>query len=247
MNNPKTNFGTLKVKILHNLIEAYTSGDKKAVKDVLGLIKVNDEFKELYLFYEEVEDMYIEDKELAEAYIENVERLLKEKTKSVSKFCKSLNKKLSGDKLVEVELYKNLDLLTEESTLKNMDKKILGKKMLVEHLTTKKTVMESTDEFTSNESLLHVLLTTKFNAEFDKALSEGEKKELKTILSITNEELEKNFITLKEEICDKLDGMSLEENDDTVKGKLKSALTETKRMSPTKYNYYKLQQLENGL
>jgi len=242
-----TKFGTLKVKILHNLTEAYIAGDKKNVKEILGLIKENNDFKGLYLFYEEVEKMYIEDKNLAEAYVDNVEKLLKEKTESVSKFCKSLDKKLSSENMVEVEIYKNLDLLTEESTLKNMDKKMLGKKKLVEHLTTKKTVTESADEFTSNESLLHVVLATKFNTEFEKTLTEEEKKELKTILSITNEELENNFNTLKEELCSKLNVLVTEEKDDEVKGKMKTALTETNRMQTTKYNYYKLQQLKNGL
>jgi len=247
MNKLKNNFGTLKVKILHTLTEAYISGDKGVVKDVLGLIRENNEFKELYLFYEEVENIYIEDKKLAEAYVENVERLLKDKTKSVSKFCKSLDKKFSGKNLVEVEVYKNLDLLTEESTLKNVDKKMLGKKRLIEHLTTKKPRSYEGGEFTSNENLLNVVLTNKFNAEFDKTLSEDEKKELQTILTITNKELGANFNTLKEEICEKLNGLVDEESDDTLKGKLKSALTETKRMAVTKYNYYKLQQLENGL
>jgi hypothetical protein len=241
------NFGTLKVKILHNLTEAYVSGDKKAVKEILSLIKENREFKELYLFYEEVENMYIEDKNLAESYVNNVEKLLKEKTKTVSKFSKSLDKKLIGENLVDVEVYKDLDLLAEDETLKNIDKKIVGKKRLVEHLTTKKELIESNSNFTSNENLLRIVLTTKFNTEFEKNLSEDEKKELKKILSITNEELVNDYNMLKEEVCEKLITMSLLEDDTDLKDKLSNVLTETKRMPVTKYNYYKLQQLKNGL
>ncbi len=242
-----TKFGSLKIKILHNLTEAYIAGDKKDVKEMLESIKGNNEFKELYLFYEEVENMYIEDKELAKVYVESVEKLLKEKTKRVSKYCKSLDKKFKAGNLVEVELYKNLDLLTEDDSLKNVDKKMLGKQKLVEHLTTKKELMESTDEYTSNENLLHVVLTNEFNAKFEESLTEDEKKELKKILSMPNEELTYDFNVLQEEMCSKLNDLSTEEEDTDVKGKLKTALTETKQMKITKYNYYKLQQLRNGL
>jgi len=242
-----TKFGTLKVKILHNLTEAYIAGDKKDVKEILKLIKENDEFKGLYLFYEEVETMYIEDKSLAKVYVENVEKLLKEKVKKVSKYCKTVDKKLKPGNLVEVELYKNLDLLIEDDDLKNIDKKMLGKQKLVEHLTTKKDLKESTSEFTSNENLLHVVLTNEFNNKFDGSLTESEKVELTKILSMPNEELTYDFNVLQEEVCSKLESMATEEVDPDVKGKLKSALTETKQMKTTKYNHYKLQQLKNGL
>lgn len=242
-----TKFGSLKIKILHNLTEAYIAGDKKDVKEILESIKENNEFKELYLFYEEVENMYIEDKALAKVYVENVEKLLKEKVKKVSKYCKSVDKKLKPGNLVEVELYEYLDLLIEDDDLKNIDKKMLGKQKLVEHLTTKKELTESADEYTSNENLLHVVLANEFNSKFDDSLTESEKIELKKILSIPNEELTYDFNVLQEEICSKLNDLSTEEEDTDVKGKLKSALTETKQMKITKYNYYKLQQLKNGL
>ena len=242
-----TKFGSLKIKILHNLTEAYIAGDKKDVKKILESIKENNEFKELYLFYEEVENMYIEDKEIAKVYVESVEKLLKEKTKRVSKYCTSFNKQLKDGNLVEVELYEYLDLLTEDDSLKNVDKKMLGKKKLVEHLTTKKNPTESADEYTSNENLLHVVLAGEFNTKFEESLTENEKKELKKILSISNEELTYDFNVLQEEICSKLNSMVTEEVDTDVKGKLKTALLETTRMKTTKYNYYKLQQLRNGL
>ncbi len=242
-----TKFGTLKTKILHCLTEAYTAGNKKEVKEILQSIKENKEFKELYLFYEEVENMYLDDKELAKLYVENVEKLLMEKTKRVSKYSKSLDKKLKSENLVEVDLYKNLDLLAEEDTLKTVDKKMLGKKKLVEHLTTKKELTESTSEFTNNEGLLLVVLSSEFNGKFGDSLSEGEKEELQKLLTIPNDQLVNEFNTLKEQVDEKMNCMLTEEQDEVVKGKLKESLTEAKALPPTKYNYYKLQQLKNGL
>jgi len=247
MSKQQNKFGTLKVKILHNLTEAYANGDKQTVKEILKLIKENKEFKELYLFYDEVENMYIEDKEVAKMFVESVEGLLKEKIKNISKHCNDIDKKLKVENFYEVEIYKNLDILTEDDNLKNIDKKILGRKKLVEHLTTKKEIMESSNDYTTNENLLHVVLTNRFNDDFEKSLTESEKNELTQILTITNEDLKTNVTVLKEEISEKINDLMESENDEAVTQKLKAVLDETNRIPITKYNYYKLLQLKNGL
>jgi len=247
MTTPMTKFGELKIKILHNLTEAYIIGDKKRVKELLTILKENNDFRELYLFYEEIEKINLDDKEVAKVYVENVEKLLKEKTKKVSKYCKLIDKKLNGENLTEVEVYKILDLLIEEDTLKNIDKKVLGRQKLVEFLTTKKDLVESTNEYTNNEHLLQFVLAEKFNNDFEKMLSEDEKTELSKILSMTTEDLVDGFNTLKEEVRSTLDDMVIVEADTGLKEKLRTTLTETGKMKVTKYNYYKLQQLKNGL
>jgi len=78
-------------------------------------------------------------------------------------------------------------------------------------------------------------------------LSEEDKTKLSEILTMSQEELESGFNTLKEEVNEKLDDMILNESDDTVKNKLNAVLKEAGDRQPTKYNYYKLQQLKNGL
>jgi len=242
-----TKFGSLKTKILHNLTESYIAGDKKRTKEILKILKENRDFKELYLFYEEIEGMYLDDKEVAKVYVESVETLLKSKVKKVSKYCKQVEKTLTGDYLVEVEVYKNLDSLVEDDSLKNVDKKILGKKKLVEFLTTKKDLSESSNDYTDNEHLLHFVLAERFNNDFEKMLSEEDKLKLSEILSMSNETLENEFNTLKEEVSGKIDDMTLNESDSLIKDKLDLALKESQQMPPTKHNYYKLQQLRNGL
>jgi len=242
-----TKFGSLKIKILHNLTESYIAGDKSKVKETLNLLKENTDFKELYLFYEEIEAMYIDDKSVAKLYVESVEKLLKQKMSKVEKYCKKIDKKLTTGNLSEVEVYKNLDVLLEDDNLKNVDKKIIGRKNLVEFLTSKKEVNESTNIHTSNEHLLHFVLAERFNNDYEKMLSEEDKTKLSEILTMSQEELESGFNTLKEEVNEKLDDMILNESDDTVKNKLNAVLKEAGDRQPTKYNYYKLQQLKNGL
>ena len=63
-------FGVIKTKILNKLTESYANENKAEIKDILTLIKENKEFKEMYLFYEEIENKYIEDKETAKLYVE---------------------------------------------------------------------------------------------------------------------------------------------------------------------------------
>lgn len=247
MKKPMNKFGIIKTKVLNNLTEAYAKGDKKTVQKLLKLLKENKEFKELYLFYEEIEKMYIEDKNLAEEYVKNVEQLLKQKVKNVQKYCKVINKDLNEGNVVEVDLYKNLDVLSEEDTLKNIDKKIFGRKQLVEHLTSKKELNESKGVYTKNENLLHVVLASKFNEDFENSLSESESEELKRLLSISNEELEAEFKTVKESVSKKINKLISEEENIELKEKLRTALQEAERMKITKLNYHKLQQLRNGL
>lgn len=238
--------GELKIKILNDLTESYIAGDKKNVKDVFGLVTENKDFRELYLFYEEIENLHLEDEEFAKLYVENVEALLKKKVEKVEKYYKKITKGFPKDVIKEVEVYSYLDVLTENDTLKNIDKKIMARKKLVEHLTTKKEITE-TATHTGNEQLLHFVLAERFNNDFDKMLSEEDKTKLGEILSMSHDELTTQFDTLKEDIGEKIDEMMLTEEEDTVKSKLDDVLTESRKLPMTKYNYYKLQQLRNGL
>ena len=119
-------FGELKTRILYNLTEAYASGDKKESKRILKMVSENKDFRELYLFYDDVENINIEvkEKDTAVLYVENIEKLLKEKMKIISQYCKSIDKKLIKESPDNVELYSNLDLLSEDLHLNNINQKL---------------------------------------------------------------------------------------------------------------------------
>ena len=63
------NFGALKTKLLNKLTESYAKENKAEIKSILSTIKENKEFKEMYLFYEEIENKFFEDKEIAKLYV----------------------------------------------------------------------------------------------------------------------------------------------------------------------------------
>jgi hypothetical protein len=241
-------FGVLKSKMLTKLTESYNQNNKKEVKDILNTIKENKEFKEMYLFYEEIENKYFEDKDIAKLYVEEVSSILKNQTKNISEFTKSLDTKIGNIEINENELYTLLDQLSENDNLNNVDKKVIAKKKLVEHLTTKKEIkIEESTTYTSNENLLHAVLANNFNVLYSNSLNEEQKEQLKNILSISKDDLEVKTIELKESILNQVGSILNESNDSDLKTKLNSVKNEVEELKPSRYNYYRLIELKNGL
>ncbi len=246
-------FGVIKTKMLTKLTESYSKENKKEVKDILSEIKKNKEFKEMYLFYEEIENKYIDDKETAKLYVEGVSTMLsnsmvKGTSEGLSTFCDSLNEKLGDIEIQSNEIYESLDILSEKDTLSNIEQKVIAKKKLVEHLTTKKEIQESKDStLVPNESLLQAVLANNFNVLYSNTLSESQKEELKNILSIPQEELSIKTTELKESIINQVSTLLNESSDNDLTTKLNKVKDEVTQMTTSKYNYYRLTELKNGL
>lgn len=240
-------FGILKSKILQSLTESYVNGDKKKMKEILSLIK-NKDLKELYIFYEQMENKYIEDKESAILFVEEIRPLLKEKIQNINSLSKDINKIIGDIEINESTLYSDLDMIMEDDKLSNIDKKIKSKKNLVEHLTSKKEIKETTKVvFTENESLLHAVLANNFNMIYENTLNESQKRELIEILSMSNEKLTESFNLLKESIDNKVMKLLNEEQNSDVIEKLNQVEDELRKMNVSKYNYYRLIQLDGGI
>lgn len=241
-------FGILKTKILQKFTDAYANGNKSEIKKILKLIKENEDFRKLYLFYEEIENKYIEDKNDAELFINSIVPILKEHKSKITKFSKDLNQKIGENSINENTIYSFLDTILEDNTLKNIDTKINARKKLVEHLIKPKEIVTTeTIPIIENEALLHSILTNNFNILYGSTLTEEEQAQLKEIVKISTNELETNFKSLQEDVIIKMTEMINEEKNQDLKSKLITASDEAKQMKPTKYNYYKLQQLKNGL
>ena len=241
-------FGVIKSKLLNKLTESYANENKAEIKNVLTTIKENKNFKEMYLFYEEIENKYIDDKETAQLYVEGVAGILKQQMDEISNFCKSLNKLINVEAISENEIYNSLDILIENDSLSNIEKKVKAKKKLVEHLTTKKEITESKDAtLVPNETLLNAVLANNFNVLYSNTLSESEKGELKNILSLPYDELIGKTTELKESITTQVTSLINESKDSELLTKLNKVKEEVTGMFPTRYNYYRLIELKNGL
>lgn len=241
-------FGIIKTKILNKLTESYKKEDKSEMKDILKTIKENKEFKEMYLFYEEIENKYIEDKETAKLFVEGVESMINQQKNGLLEFCQSLDKKLGDIEITKNELYESLDQLMVKDSLLNIENKINAKKYLYDYLTKKKDNKEINKEvYTVNENLLTSVLANNFNVLYGNTLNEEQQTTLKNILSLSQDDLLTKTEELKEGILDKVDTLLNESTDLEFKNKLDSVKKEVNEMSPSKYNYYRLSELKNGL
>jgi hypothetical protein len=251
------NFGSLKMKLLKKITESYIKNNKDELKDILSIIKENKDFKELYLLYEDIENKDIEDIDVAKDYIDQISSLLKTKNLKEGKFGLSgilneLDKELKDIKVEDNnEIYQMLDLLSENDSLLNVDKKISAKKKLINFLTRKKNkeVNENkTSLFTQNQNLLNAVLTNNFNSVFSNSLNEEDKKELKDILSLSDDKINEKIKDLKENIFFKIDSTILESKDNLeLITKLNQVKREVSSMKNSKYSYFKLKELKNGL
>jgi hypothetical protein len=251
------NFGLLKMKLLKKITESYVKNEKGELKDVLNTIKENKDFKELYLLYEDIENKEIEDVDVAKDYIDQIGSLLKTKNLKEGKF--GLNKILNEleEELKDIqvednnEIYKMLDLLSENDSLLNVDKKISAKKKLIDFLTRKKNKEVNENKFsvfTENQNLLNAVLTNNFNSIFNNSLNEEDKKELKDILSLSDDKINDKIKDLKENIFFKIDSIISESKDNLeLITKLNDVKTEVLKMKNSKHSYYKLNELKNGL
>jgi hypothetical protein len=240
-------FGIIKSKLVKKLTESYISKNKSEIKEIVGIMKSNKEFKDLYLFYEDVETKFIDDPETAKLYAEEIGHMLKNKNILVENTCDLLSKKLDGVVIENNAVYDALDQLLDIDSLKNIEKKVKAKKKIFDYVTTeKKRAIAETTEFTKNETLLHAVMANDFNSYYSETLNEEEQDELKKILSLSKEELQNNMNSLKEELLNKIDKIitesSQDKNDDVIE-KLEKVKTEVKNSDTSRYNYYKLKTL----
>ena len=173
---------------------------------------------------------------------------MKEKSKEIEKTVKNINESIGSVEAEKNEIYDMLDLLSENDTLLNIDKKVIAKKELVNFLTTKKEINESTPKiYSKNENLLLAVLSNNFNVLYNDSMNESQKEEFKNIMSISTEDLKTKTVELQETILNKVNNLLNESDDLEMKEKLNNVKDEVSKMIPTKFSYYKLVQLKNGL
>lgn len=239
-------FGTLKTKILQGLVESYNKDHITKWKTNLKEITKNKELKDMYLFYENFEKQHIDDKETAILYVEEISKFLQNKRDIINESINNLT--IEDIDAEENEIYASLDQLFENDSLNNIHKKVLAKKKLVNFLMEKKKEeVADVENFTLNENLLLNVLTNDFNLVYDKTLSEDEKNTLKDLLSLSESEMNDKSETLKKEILDKVNEILSESIDNELKNKLKQVQDEVNSMDISRFNYYRLSELQKGL
>ena len=244
-----SNFGKLKSKLLTKLTESYNSGNKNEIKRLIKKIKSNKNLVEVHNFYEEMENTYFQHIDSAKLYVETLEPHFINRMKLISGDCKDLNKLLKDVVSESNELYECLDILSEENNIHNISKKIESRKKLIDFLVTEKPkkVVEESSVRIDNDSLLNAVLVNNFNIKFSDFLNESQKESFSKIMSMSNEELINEMSLVRTELNSKIENLLGESTDDVMVEKLKKVKSDVNESEITKYNYYKLTELKNGL
>jgi hypothetical protein len=241
-------FGKIKCKIVSKLSDSYTKQDKKYIKDTLSLIKENKDFVESYVLYENIENKYFGDSETAKFYVEELSKSLNGKSKSLKKFLDKINETIGDVQIKNISVYDSLDCLMEEDNLLNIENKVKAKIDLVNYLTSKKEIVETTiKSHSKNENLLYAVLANNFNVLYDSSLNENEKNELKNVLSLNHDDLEKSIKDLKESVNDKISKLLSESSETELNDKLNKVKNEIQEMNTSRVNYIRLKQLKSDL
>jgi hypothetical protein len=242
-------FGNVKSRILKQLTEAYIAKDKKLISSIINLIKENSTFFEVYKIYDIVEEKQFDDKDIALTYVNEVSELLEGKSAILKKQYKKFNGILIESKTEKNKLYDALDHLLDTNNIRNIDKKIIAKKTIVEFLTKKEPVQENlkVENFTSNEALLTTVLINNFNSKFSSLLEDEDKEKLKEIMTFSFDEIKEKIEESKNNIREKLKILSEENNTLEVNNKLQAVANRIEEMDDSRLSYYKITQLEKDL
>jgi len=243
-----SNFGNVKTKLLVKLTESFTSDKKSDVKDLLKQIKSNKNLIEMYLFYEDVENKHIPNVDTARLFVEQIENLLVEKSKLLGEEEFNLSNILKSVTPLKNEIYDCLDVLSEQSSLLNVEKKVNAKQRLISHLTSPKSsnVSESTS-YTDNQSLLTAVLVNNFNTKFTDFMNEEQKETFKKIVSMKSEELNREMNSLRESMSQKIEKILTESSDSSLLTKLTEVKKNITESEISKFNYYRLIELNKNL
>lgn len=249
MINKMKKFGQIKETILENMVNFYTNDKKNELSELIQQINEDKKFKELYVLYEDIEDIYFDNKDSAKYFVDELSNSLKGKYALVNETCKKISRKYNSNEYKN-ELYKNLDVLLEEDSISTIKKKLNAKIDLIEYfLKNKKTekISESLKP-TVNNKLLMSLLVSNYNTVYDITLSEEEKQELKKIINeVNHSNIESKVNELKEELLNQINKNLQEEKNEELIEKFKIVKEEISNITPSRYNYYKLNSLKNGL
>jgi hypothetical protein len=171
-------FGKYKHSITNTLVNNYAKKEnfKKTFHGVMSQLKENKESREFFVLYGEIENKKFNDKKLAESYLDEVIKTLKNK-KSKLVIPNNIN-----NKLIENKIYSKLDSLIFNESVKSIEKNLLNRRELLEHLTRPGT-KEKTNKTVTSTSLLSNLVTRKFNEKYS-SLSEDDRSKLKKLLSL---------------------------------------------------------------
>lgn len=240
-------FGQLKSNLDQMMVQSYGKENFKTVmKEFKKNILSNKAISEMYFIYNDLSSQKGINKEIANEYVNEsfvkLSDLISSNQKKIDELYKWVKTNLDGD--VDNE-YSNIDFVVYENKVTNLERILETKKQIKNLLTTtkKEKVQESVNIPLS--SMLKIVTNT-FNKEYSN-ISEDEKKELKSLLSLNKKQISEEIKSLRESVISKLEGRIEESEDVELKDKINNTIQRIKESDSDLISLYKLKQLEQGL
>lgn len=230
-------FGEVKSVIEESLIQSYKDSKnfKNVLKEFHHNILTNKGLSKLYSLYDDLttEKGFSESeaKEYLEEGISTIKSILKE-----SKLPKFSAKKIDNK-------YKNLDTLAYNKNI-NISERITAKKNLLENL------MKSSSNSAESINLpltSMVSIANQTMKSFVETMDEGTKKEFFKVLKSDQNDLEKEFTTLKENTIKKLETLLENQKEFELKTKISETIDRLKLEEFNQMNFLKISSLEKSI
>jgi hypothetical protein len=236
-------FGILKSKIENCLVESYKKDTLKRDMFVFEeLVLKNKSLSTLYFLYDELSKNKGLNESIVNEYI-NESIVLFENT--ISKIntndVKDVNQWIGH--IVSENRYQDIDNLFSNNA-STIEEKLKSKKTISENLKKDPTKVKEVIEvpLKSMVEVANKTIKTYLND-----LTEGEKKQLNTLLSTPDDKLNKKYEFLKEDVIEKLETLLTESEDSETNQKINETIEKLQTENYDKLNYFKLKQLNENI
>lgn len=234
-------FGLIKSKIEKHLTDSYQRGSfKYEMKNFKTKVLENKNISKAFHLYNELSDCKNLNESTAKDFVDECIRIYESLDLKKSEI-DLVNKWLSN--VVCENNYKDIDQILSKNVL-NVIEKVQSKNRIVETLMSSPKKIDPVAKIPVS-SMLNI--ANKTFSEFISKLDESEKKELLSIISLTDEDLNTSFIELQEKSIKKLEGMIITENDEELNNRISETIENIKNQKSDKISFFKLKNLYNSI
>jgi len=237
------NFGIIKSRIEHTLLESYKKGTfKEEMKNFKKLVLENKNISKLYYLYDDLSSNKGLHSEIVNDYINESITIYENTLNKVTG--NDINKILSWVGTPKINnTYEVIDNLFSTNILA-IENRIQSKKVISETLKKKPNVVKESVNIPLS-TMVNVANKTITN--YIDSLTESEKSELTKLLSENDDKLEGEFNTIKESVVSKLTEMKNSESDKSTQSRIEETLNKVISEKYDKLSYFKLKNLNENI
>ncbi len=237
------NFGIIKTRIEHTLLESYKKGTfKEEMKNFKKLVLENKNVSKLYYLYDDLSSNKGLHTEIVNDYINESVTIYENTLNKITS--NEINKIISWVGTPKVNNnYEVIDNLFSANILA-IENRIQSKKIISETLKKKPNVVKESVNIPIS-TMVNVANKTITN--YIDSLNESEKAELTKLLSENDDKLEGEFNTIKESVVSKLIEMKNSESDKSTQSRIEETLNKVISEKYDKLSYFKLKNLSENI